>query len=145
MPAWPAWPVREPIAKRRASRKTKSETDIAAEQDAPAPRRRRTLIHKGTNTAAPRKGKVALELPCTVRSFSEAAGVSATQVQKTLMAMGQMLTINSAISDEYVEMLAAELGVDLEFKQHESLEDALIARIRQTEDPGDQLLPARPW
>ena len=102
------------------------------DQDSSQPRRRRTLIHRGTNTAAPRKGKVALELPCTVRSFSEAAGVSANQVQKALMGMGVMLTINSAIDAEYVEMLAAELGVDLEFKQHETLEDSLITTILET-------------
>jgi translation initiation factor IF-2 len=129
---------------RRATRKDKT-TSLVNPRDGetPAPRKRKTLIHKGTNTAAPRKGKVALELPCTVRSFSEAAGVSAMQVQKALMGMGQMLTINSVIADEYVEVLATELGVDLEFKAPETLEDALITKIRETEDAEDDL-QARP-
>ncbi|MHB8865941.1 MAG: translation initiation factor IF-2 [Pirellulaceae bacterium] len=130
---------------RRATRKVKSTTLVnPRESETQAPRRRKTLIHKGTNTAAPRKGKVALELPCTVRSFSEAAGVSAMQVQKTLLAMGLMLTINSVIEDEYVEMLATELGVDLEFKAHETLEDAVITRIRDTEDAPEELQPRPP-
>lgn len=130
---------------RRATRKDKT-TSLVNPRDGEtqAPRRRKTLIHKGTNTAAPRKGKVALELPCTVRSFSEAAGVSAMQVQKALMGMGQMLTINSVIADEYVEVLAAELGVDLEFKAPETLEDALITKIRETEDAEDDLQPRPP-
>ncbi len=43
----------------------------------------------GANTAAPRKSKVTLELPCTVRSFSEAIGISASQVlRQMLMSMG---------------------------------------------------------
>jgi len=107
-------------------------------------RRRRTLVHKGTNTAAPRKGKVALELPCTVRSFSEAAGVSAAQVLKVLMGMGQMTTVNSQIDDEVVEILAAELGVELEFKQQESLEESVITAIRDATDSPEDLIPRPP-
>lgn len=130
---------------RRASRKTKSTPVEGADQTTTQqPRRRRTLVRRGTNTAAPRKGKVTLELPCTVRSFSEATGVSAGQVQKTLMGMGLMLNINSTIDDDYVELLAAELGLDLEFKQHEKLEDALITSILETEDEPDQLEPRAP-
>lgn len=130
---------------RRATRKVKSTTMInPREMEVQAPRKRRTLIHKGTNTAAPRKGKVALELPCTVRSFSEATGVSAIQVQKVLMGMGLMLTINSVINDEYVEVLAAELGVDLEFKAQETLEDALITKIHETTDASEELQPRPP-
>ena len=130
---------------RRATRKAKDGfTSDRSEQDAPSPRKRRTLVHRGTNTAAPRKGKVALEIPCTVRSFSEAAGVSAMQVQKTLMGMGVMLTINSIIDSEYVEMLATELGVELELKQHETLENALISSIQALEDDPEQLEPRAP-
>jgi translation initiation factor IF-2 len=130
---------------RRATRKVKSTTLVNPRESEPqAPRKRKTLIHKGTNTAAPRKGKVALELPCTVRSFSEAAGVSVMQVQKALIGLGQMLTINSVIESEYVELLATELGVDLEFKAHETLEDALITKIRDTEDAPEQLRPRPP-
>jgi translation initiation factor IF-2 len=61
---------------RRASRKAKLSVSPSRDEETSAPRRRRTLVHKGTNTAAPRKGKIALELPCTVRGFSEATGVS---------------------------------------------------------------------
>jgi len=127
---------------KRASRRPKS--GGRGDDDAPTPRRRRTLIHKGTNTAAPRKGKASLELPCTVRSFSEATGVSAAAVQRALIGLGQMLTINSPIDDEFVELLAAELGVELEFKQHETLEDAVIAKLRDLEDDPENLVPRPP-
>jgi translation initiation factor IF-2 len=130
----------------RKRRRTASKVRLTPdrEQDSAPPRRRRTLVRRGTNTAAPRKGKVALELPCTVRSFSEAAGVSASQVQQVLMGLGVMLTINSTIDDDVVELLAEQLGVDLEFKQHETLEDSLITNILETEDDPEQLQPRAP-
>ena len=55
---------------------------------------RRTLTRTGKNTAAPRKSKVSLELPCSIRSFSEAAGLPASNVQMTLMGLGAMLTLS---------------------------------------------------
>ncbi|MAD81293.1 MAG: translation initiation factor IF-2 [Planctomycetaceae bacterium] len=132
-------------ADRQKARKTRSPGRSTGRRDDEEhrPRRRRTLTRKGTNTAAPRKGKVALELPCTVRSFSEAAGVASAQVQRSLMGLGVMATINSQIDDEYVELVAGELGVELEFKQKETLEDAMISQLEAHEDdPG--ALQARP-
>ena len=123
-------------AERQQQRKTRARSrqgDDDSGRQRPQ-RRMRTLTRKGTNTAAPRKGKVALELPCTVRSFSEAAGISSVQVQGTLMKLGVMATINSQIEDETAEMLSVELGLDLEFKQQESLEDQLIVDLDEIED-----------
>ena len=88
------------------------------EEEFPQRRRRRRLVRtRSVNTAAPRKGKVVLELPCTVRSFSEAAGISSGQVIMALFNLGQTLTINQQIDEEYGELLAGELGVELELKQ----------------------------
>ena len=95
---------------------------------------RRTLTRTGKNTAAPRKSKVSLELPCTVRSFSEAAGLPAGNVQMTLMGLGAMLTINDQLDEELAEMLALELGVEIEFKQPETLEESLIEAIESQVD-----------
>ena len=104
---------------------------------------RRTLTRTGKNTAAPRKSKVTLELPCSVRSFSEAAGLPAGNVQMTLMGLGAMLTINDQLDEELAEMLAIELGVEIEFKQPESLEESLIDAIEaQVDDESD--LSSRP-
>jgi translation initiation factor IF-2 len=134
------------MASARADRKARRTRKVRSDRggDDSGPRRRRTLTRKGTNTAAPRKGKVALELPCTVRGFSEATGVSAMQVQRVLMGMGLMLTINSQIDDEFVQVLAAELGVELEFKQHESLEDSVLAKLQDVEDAPTDLEPRPP-
>ncbi|MFT7638786.1 MAG: translation initiation factor IF-2 [Pirellulaceae bacterium] len=105
--------------------------------------RKRALRRVGTNTAAPRKNKVAVELPCTVRSFSEASGVSAGEVIRVLIGMGQMKRINDPLEAEFVELVAAELGLDLEFKQAETLEDSLISKIDNWEVDPEKLV-ARP-
>jgi translation initiation factor IF-2 len=106
------------------------------------PRRTITRI-KGHTTTAPRKGKVQVELPCTVRSFSEQAGVSTGQVMNVLFkTMGLMVNINAPIPDEYVELLTVELGLDLEIKQSESLEEKLLNRFAAEDDP--ESLQARP-
>jgi translation initiation factor IF-2 len=105
---------------------------------------RRQIVRTGhKSTAAPRKDKVALELPCTVRTFSEAAGIGGAQVMKALMGMGQMLNINAPIPDDLVELLVAELGVDVEIKQPESLEDKLASEFDQ-EDAPESLQPRPP-
>lgn len=130
---------------RRSSRKEKSVSlSDGSPSDRPQTRRRRTLVRKGTNTAAPRKGKVSLELPCTVRSFSAATGASVVEVQKVLMGLGTMLTINSQIDNEMVELLASELGVELEFKQPETLEDTLVTKIMEAEDDPKSVKPRPP-
>ncbi|MFN3191582.1 MAG: translation initiation factor IF-2 [Aureliella sp.] len=97
------------------------------------------LVRKGTNTAAPRKEKAVLELPCTVRSFSEAAGVPAGRVVGTLMQMGHPMTINSNLEAELAEMIALELGVELEFREPQSLEEGVIEAIEEREDDAADL------
>jgi translation initiation factor IF-2 len=101
---------------------------------------------KGVNTAAPRKEAVVLELPCTIRSFSEAAGVSVGKVLGTLMTMGLQsgMNINSQLDLETAEMLAAELDLDLHLKAAETLEDALITELEEQQDDPESLLPRAP-
>lgn len=102
-------------------------------------RRRRGLRRKGTNTAAPRKGKAVLQMPCTVRSFCEATGVSAGQVIGALMKMGQGVTINAQIDDELVEFLVESLEVDIEVRAAETEEDTLMSEFESLEDNPDAL------
>lgn len=130
--------------KARKSRAKDRPDAVATDEDSLQMRRRRTLSRRGTNTAAPRKDRVALELPCTVRSFSEAAGVSASQVQKALMGLGVMATINAKIDDEHVEAIAAALGVELEFKAKESLEDTLQREMESVDENPEFLKPRPP-
>jgi translation initiation factor IF-2 len=124
-------------AERSKGRKPKTD----GEDDVVITRRKRTLTRSKSHgsTAAPRKGKVAIELPCTVRTFSEETGVGSGQVLKALMGVGMMGNINAVIPDEYVELIASELGLEIEFKSAATLEEKLLARFNGQEDDPDKL------
>ena len=111
-----------------------------------APIRRRTsrLTRRGTNTAAPRKGSVVIQLPCTIRSFSEATGIPAVGILRSLMSMGVPATnINAVLEIDIAEMMAEEAGVQVDFREQESLEDTLISQLEEQADDPDTLV-ARP-
>jgi len=100
--------------------------------------RRPRRIATGASTAAPRKERVAVQLPCTVRELSEAAGVPASEILRILMNEGVMTTITAAMDPDMTELVAAELGINIEFKQAVSIEDQLLAELEpQDEDPVD--------
>ena len=105
---------------------------------------RRTLQHKGTNTAAPRKEPVQIELPCTVRSFSEAASIPVARMLKAMMTMGIMANINAELDLETAEMVAAELDLEIQLKATETLEDELITELEEQTDDPDALEPRAP-
>jgi translation initiation factor IF-2 len=109
-----------------------------------APRRPQRIRRTGTNTAAPRKTNVVLDLPCTVREFSESVGVPARTVLGKLLAMGAVNTnINAELSAETVELLAVELGVEVVVRRHVALEDKVLASLDR-EDPPESLQPRAP-
>ena len=100
--------------------------------------RRRSRSGPTVNTAAPRKENVVLQLPCTVREFSEAAGVPKVQVLFAIKNLGDESNknVNSPIPDEMVELLAEELNVELEIREYQSLEDEMLSEFDvENEDP----------
>jgi len=125
---------------RRSGRRNEVEPSFSRDDS----RRRRTIKRKGTNTAAPRKDRVQLELPCTVRSFSEAAGVPVAQVLRVLLGMQMMVNINAQLDIDTAEMLATELELDLELREAGTLEDELISEIEEAVDDDDDRLPRPP-
>ena len=139
-------------ADRQKSRKTKARgrTGTGRDEDdrgstAPVRRPRTLTRRRNINTAAPRKEKVVLDLPCTVRSFSEASGVSAGAVLKTLMVLGiSALNINAELDRETADLLAAELDVDVEFRESFTLEHDLVERLDEMEDDAESLQPRPP-
>ena len=109
------------------------------------PRRilRRTK-RSGINTAAPRKDRITVQLPCTVKELSEAAGVQAMQILKILMEEGVMANINAQIDPELTEYIAEALGLEVDFAQAETLEDKVLARIDEIEDAPESLQARAP-
>ena len=135
------------IAAARAERRKRGRSGVEGGEDFSRSRPyrgSRRLVRKGTNTAAPRKENVVLELPCSVRSFSEAAGVPAGRVLGTLMQMGHALTINANIDAELAEVLATEMDLELEFKHAQSLEEGIIDTIDQHVDTEEELVTRPP-
>lgn len=103
-------------------------------------RRRKT----GVNTAAPRKDRISVQLPCTVKELSEAAGVPAVAILRILMEEGVMTNINAMMDPELTELVAADLGVDIDFVDAETLEDQLLTAMDDLEDPEESLKPRAP-
>ena len=99
-----------------------------------------------TNTAAPRKDSVVLQLPCSVREFSEAAGVSSIQVLLTIKQFGDESnrTINSDLPDEMVDLLVDHFDVQVEIREARSLEDNMLANFDPSNEDPESLTPRAP-
>jgi translation initiation factor IF-2 len=126
-----------------ARRRTAVSTDA---EEAPQRRlgRKPRRVSTGASTAAPRKEKVSIQLPCTVRELSEAAGVPASEILRILMNEGVMTTITAAMDPDMTELVAAELGINVEFKQAVSLEDQLLAELQPGEEDPANLVERPP-
>jgi translation initiation factor IF-2 len=92
----------------------------------------------------PRKGKVPIDLPITVRSLSEAIGVRSGELVFKLRDHGhENPHINSHIEPEVAEVLALEAGCELEIKRAPDVEDELLATLNKVSEPGE-LVPRAP-
>jgi translation initiation factor IF-2 len=131
--------------KRHAAEQAKRGVPITDDDDTPLRRSLRRVKRSGGTIIAPRKTHAIVQLPCTVRSFSEALGVSASQVLGKLLSLdlGMMPNILTPLDADAIELLAGEFGVTVELKKPESVEDRLQAIADQeTDDPS--LLEPRP-
>ncbi len=81
-----------------------------------------------------RKSKAILELPATIRGFSEATGIPAKQILGQLMQMGHMIAITANLEPELIEELSLELGVEIEVRHPVSFADQQFAAATERED-----------
>ena len=99
---------------------------------------------KHKQATMPRKGKVPIDLPISVRSLSEAAGIRSLDLLFKLRDHGMAnATINSTIEPELAEVLALETGCELEIKRPTNVEEQLLADLDKPDDPRD-LVPRAP-
>jgi translation initiation factor IF-2 len=115
---------------------------LGGEEDRPirGPRRSaRRPKRTGANTTAPRKERITIQLPCTVRELSEVAGVPGSDILRILMTEGVMGTLNTQMDPDMTELIAGELGIAIDFTVATSLEDQLLAGIRDLEDAEEDL------
>jgi translation initiation factor IF-2 len=90
--------------------------------------------------AAQPTGPVTVESGVTVRDFSQALGVPMPELIKILMGLGQMRTATQSLTDEEVELIAAELKREVKIK-HASEEDE---EPESFDDPDDALVTRPP-
>ncbi len=83
---------------------------------------------------------VEIHVPTTVRDFSAETGIRVPTILTKLMAVGLMANINSALSQDFVELLATEFDFadKLVVKQTEAAEDKLMAEF-EVEDAAEDL------
>jgi translation initiation factor IF-2 len=93
----------------------------------------------------PRKGKVPITLPITVRSLSEAIGVKSGELLFKLMSHGlpANTTINTTLDPDVAETVALEQGCELDVKRGADVEGDLLAGFRKPDLPED-LVPRAP-
>jgi translation initiation factor IF-2 len=109
-------------------------------------RPRKTLVHikkklKGTQ---PRKGKVELVPPITVRALSEAIGIRSVQLLFKLKEHGAAnVSINSVVEPDMAELLAVEYGAEINIQRPLSPDEQLLAGFDTPDNP-EELRPRAP-
>ena len=93
--------------------------------------------------APTRKHRAEIEPPVTIRNLSEAIGIKANELLRKLMAMGQMVTINTTLDDDMATMLAMEFGIELAVIHERTAEDELLDSLVPPTEAED-LVPRPP-
>ena len=92
---------------------------------------------------AVRRTTAVVELPCTVRSFSETAGIPVMQILKKMMDLGSLANINSDMDRETVDLIGMEFGIEVTFREQLSAEEEMIESFRNSDDP-ERMRPRPP-
>jgi translation initiation factor IF-2 len=109
-------------------------------QDTRQPRERSDARPRQQQPTAQPSGPVSVESGVTVRDLSQALGVPMGQLIKILMGLGAPKTATQSLSDEEVELIAAELEREVTVK-HVGEEDV---EPQVFEDPDEVLQPRPP-
>jgi translation initiation factor IF-2 len=138
---------------RAKQRKDRLETDVVkgtrlllqAEDDRPQRTKARLAkIKKVHGPTQPRKGKVPIYMPITVRSLSEAVGVKTGDLLFRLTGHGVInVNINSMVDPDLAEAIALDAGCELEVKRALDAEDLLLAELQKPTAP-ENLVPRAP-
>ncbi len=110
-------------------------------------RPRKTLIHikKKLKGTMPRKARVELVPPISVRALSEALGVRSGELLFKLRDHGASLktNINSIVEPDLAELLAVEYGSEINIRRPPSFEEQLLNSYETPDEPAD-LKPRAP-
>ncbi len=118
---------------------------VLLEDDRPGRKIRRPKLKPKRGTE-PRKGKVQITPPITVRALCEALGLAFPRVLQKLESLGVpfgSVNINSVIDTEMAELVAADHEVELEIRKPQDAEEQLLASLEAPDEP-DKLQPRAP-
>src|SRR3712207_2496433 len=126
-----ASPAEEPVSappQRKERRRRRVVIDASAtnraSRPATAPAAPKETERAPVEEAPERTGGVRVEPGATVKDLGEALGVPPSQIIKVLMSLGEMKTLTQTLSTEEIELVAEELGREVE--------------IRAVEEPGPE-------
>jgi translation initiation factor IF-2 len=89
-----------------------------------------------SETEAKREQKTAVRVEpgATVKDMADALGVPPTQVIKVLMSLGEMKTVTQTLSTEEIELVADDMGIEVEIGAAEELEEEDLGAQDEPED-----------
>jgi translation initiation factor IF-2 len=85
-------------------------------------------------------GPVTVPSGVTVRDLSQALGVPAAQLIKFMMGLGEMVQITQSLTDDAVQLIAAEVGREINIKRAHEEEEV----VEEFEDAEEDLAPRPP-
>ncbi|MDR0522655.1 MAG: translation initiation factor IF-2 [Planctomycetaceae bacterium] len=130
-----------PDKKRRRSGPNRRHNEDDGDVVLPRQLKRQKVHGKSVNTAAPRKGDIVIQLPCTVKQFAEQTGLSLAVVIRKLLEIGMPMTLNSQLDREASELLAEACSISVAVRDQVTLEDKLVSALFEEEEPAEKLRP----
>ena len=121
-PNRPIRPRQGAIAGRR-KRRVVIDNAAARPREAPRQARDRQEARPPKQPVAPPTGPVSVPSGVTVKELSAALGKTVPEIIKVMMGLGKMVTITQSLSDDEVELIAAELTPDRELQIKHAAEE----------------------
>jgi translation initiation factor IF-2 len=131
-------PISTPPQQKKERKRRRVVIDASATNRAPRPavvpvvpkETERPPVEEAPETS----GGVRVEPGATVKDLGEALGVPPTQIIKVLMGLGEMKTLTQTLSTEEIEIIAEELGVEVEIG---AVEEPAPEEIAPEDNPED--------
>ena len=143
-PNRPNRPIRPRQGAVTGRRKRRVVIDNAAARPRESPRQARERQEPRTpkQPVAPPSGPVVVPSGVTVKDLSAALGKTVPEIIKVMMGLGKMVTITQSLSDEEVELIAAELTPERELQIKHAAEEEL--EPEEYEDAAEDLADRPP-
>ncbi|MDP6962884.1 MAG: translation initiation factor IF-2 [Planctomycetota bacterium] len=113
----------------RRDRETSRRRDMKAKALDRLRDRLKGMLRNKAKTTVERKGEVVLESPVTLKSFSAATGISVNRLMHSLMSLDMMVSINTQLDSDTIELLADEFEIQVRIKEKTDIEKELMQDI----------------